>query len=64
MLKFVSQELKIKSKLAKIGLEMQDLKKVESLELEKFLKRWVFRAEMWPEKGDLDGGTPLYDLPM
>ena len=42
-LKFVSRELKIKSKSAKIGLEMQDffLKKMEvgSLELEKGLKR-------------------------
>ena len=51
----------------KIGLEMQDfVQKIQvgSLELEKGLKRWVSGAEMWPEKGGLQGGTSPYHLPM
>ena len=55
------------SKLANIGLEMQDVKKkieVGSLEPEKGLKMWVSGAKMQPEKGGLKGSTSLYHLPM
>ena len=41
-------------------------KKIEvgSLELEKGLKLWVSGVNKWPEKGDLEGGTYPFYLPM